>query len=152
MVRDNGCMYVAKIESSMLTHQLPCKYARLHLGSALLQTGQSQLLCAVAMCVSPAWPWQRWPQLMGKGHRAPGSSWKVEMCSKDTNTGLAGDNLGRGLQTCCCNTNSVNDIFPQYFPLNFWHMWHVCWTASFLEQAAPALAISKPQDYEGNYC
>lgn len=115
MVRDNGCMYVAKIESSMLTHQLPCKYARLHLGSALVHTGQSQLLCAVAVCVSTAWPWQRWPQLMGKGHKAPGSSWKVGMCSRDTNTGLAGDNLGRGLGTFCCNINSVNDILLSIF-------------------------------------
>lgn len=46
MVGDNGCMYVAKIESSMLTHQLPYKYACLHLGSALL-------LCAELLCVCP---------------------------------------------------------------------------------------------------
>lgn len=114
MVRDNGCMYVAKTESSMLTHQLPCKYARLHLGPALGPMGQSQLLGAVDVCVSTAWPGQRWPQLMGEGHRAPGSSWKV-MDSTDTNTGPVGDNLGRGLGSFCCSINSVNDILSSVF-------------------------------------
>lgn len=41
MVRDNGWMYAVKIESSLLAHHLPCIYARLHLGSALMQAGHS---------------------------------------------------------------------------------------------------------------
>lgn len=51
----------------------------------------------------------------GGGHRAPGSSWKIETGSRDTNASLVGHNLGRGLETLCCSTNSVNDILSPVF-------------------------------------
>lgn len=137
MVRDNGCMYVAKIESSMLSHQLPCKYARLHLGSAVVQTGQPQLLSAVVVCVYPQ------PGHGRGGLKAPGSSWKAETCSRDTNTGLFGDGLGRGLGTFCCNIISVNDILSPVFSTDLLAYVASVLNCFFPRAASPCLAYLK---------
>lgn len=34
-------------------------------------------------------------------------------------------------------------FYHQYFPLIFWHMWQMCWTASFPEQPSPCLGYLK---------
>lgn len=76
----------------------------------------SAALCSAPVCISSlAMAEVATAHGRGGGHKAPGSSWETEMCSRDINTSLVGDNLGRGLETFCCSTNSVNDILSPVF-------------------------------------